>query len=163
MRFDLFAIGWAAGLFEGEGCIDMAGHHRGIRLTLSSTDFDVIERFAEIVGVGRVRPSRTSDLGVKPMLQWQVNGDPAAEVLRELMPYLGARRLARAEEVFAIRAAWIESQTAARECPGCGTVFRPIWGTGSASKRYCEYACRDRHNQRLRYHRRRAARLERTG
>jgi len=43
---------WAAGIFEGEDTITMSGSFFSPRLKLSMTDFDVIERFHEIVGCG---------------------------------------------------------------------------------------------------------------
>lgn len=93
-------IGWAAGLFEGEGCI---GATRGYpRASMASTDQDVIERFAEIVRVGKVSgpasdrrfPSR------KPLWRWWVSNPQDFIKFTELLePYLGERRLQKLREI----------------------------------------------------------------
>lgn len=45
-------IAWAAGLFEGEGCMTRSGSQKVMRLV--STDEDTVRRFWEIVAVGKV-------------------------------------------------------------------------------------------------------------
>lgn len=45
-------VAWAAGLFEGEGCVTKAGGRVNLRVT--STDQDVLEQFAAFVGAGKV-------------------------------------------------------------------------------------------------------------
>src|SRR4051812_10898075 len=68
-------IAWAAGLFEGEGCLrvnDTYGAKRP-RAELVSTDEDVVRRFHAIVGVGNVHgpyPSRNPERGHKPKTVW---------------------------------------------------------------------------------------------
>jgi hypothetical protein len=50
-------IAWAAGLFEGEGCISYIrpwGREPDIQAALAMTDEDVVRRFDEIVDRGRV-------------------------------------------------------------------------------------------------------------
>lgn len=72
--FDEFA--WAVGLFEGEGCIDTVSSPHGRRRVyprarLTTTDFDVVQRFARLGFGGRVggpyakppAPPRTADAG----------------------------------------------------------------------------------------------------
>jgi len=65
-------IAWAAGLFEGEGCITMTSGHAVLRL--SNTDEWVVRRFAEIVGRGVVYgpyENRSNDHFVrKPFFVW---------------------------------------------------------------------------------------------
>ena len=46
------AIAWAAGLFEGEGTITRCDGRLHLRMQL--TDLEVLERFAEIVGTGKI-------------------------------------------------------------------------------------------------------------
>ncbi len=74
---DAGAAAWAAGLFEGEGCIYLKKHNRpgrgthDRRLYVTSTDLDVLQRFRSIVACGaiyagsnhRVNPAWTPDAG----------------------------------------------------------------------------------------------------
>lgn len=101
-------IAWAAGLFEGEGSFNSypRRNKQGVQIRLSMSDKDVVERFARIVGVGAVHlrihaSTETRDRSrYKPMYEWYVY--EAAEISRVtelLMPWLGERRRARAEEL----------------------------------------------------------------
>lgn len=101
-------IAWAAGLFEGEGCIGLRKNgNNGIPsplLQLNMTDKDVIIAFQELVGgkiYGPYKPR--SDIGKK--LQWQWQEGRILEVKRillDFLPYLCNRRRNKAIEVFNI-------------------------------------------------------------
>jgi hypothetical protein len=101
-------IAWAAGLFEGEGCITLwqkTPESRSYpRIELGSSDEDVVRRFNDVIGGGKVlgpytraghpdRPTR------KPMWFSRRVGASAREALALLAPYLGERRTARMHEV----------------------------------------------------------------
>ena len=49
-------VAWAAGLFEGEGCITHnISHGRSYRkLTMNMTDKDVMQKFVDIIGYGNL-------------------------------------------------------------------------------------------------------------
>lgn len=76
-------IAWAAGLFEGEGtfCANKAKRAGGFsfypRAQLASTDHDVILRFQEAVGVGKIRGpyDKNGSAGIrpKPIYFWTTN------------------------------------------------------------------------------------------
>lgn len=76
-------IAWAAGLFEGEGsfCAYKAKRAAGFsfypRAQLASTDHDVIKRFQEAVGLGKIRGpyDKNGSQGVrpKPIYFWTTN------------------------------------------------------------------------------------------
>lgn len=93
-------IAWAAGLFEGEGCIHL-NSQRYLWVSLASTDQDVLERFCRIVGVGSARPKKKARPHHKPSWQWQVTGGKGVHVLRMLLPELGERRGAAAKDALA--------------------------------------------------------------
>lgn len=100
------ALAWAAGLFEGEGSISVhtatrSGHtYRRLCIALGSTDEDVIRAFQRAVGVGNVNgPYGPYPGSNRPCWRWQITGTKAEAVLDRLLPFLGARRTARAEEV----------------------------------------------------------------
>lgn len=101
-------VAWAAGLFEGEGCLHLSrtdykgtDYARAVAV-VTMTDEDIVRRFHMIVGVGRIyRPQRRE--GRKPQWRWQV-ADKAgfAEFTALIEPWLGVRRLAKLTEIRAV-------------------------------------------------------------
>ena len=101
-------LAWAAGLFEGEGCISTYSNGQSKKaywqLELRMTDADVVERFSQVVGVGTVYGPYTHSRhpGSKPFWQWNLRKrDEVCVVLRQMLPYLGERRSTRAREAIA--------------------------------------------------------------
>lgn len=98
-------IAWAAGLFEGEGCWNAYVRRSGkiqAQARLSSTDQDVVEKFARIVGIGNVTGPRQNKNKPqwKPVYEWCVYEIANVRALIEMFrPWMGERRLAKAEEV----------------------------------------------------------------
>lgn len=98
---------WAAGLFEGEGsaiCRPMSRSRSTQlqrRLQLPLADRDVLERFASVVGAGKIR--RLKDRGLtrkgnrrKPMYIWTCSRWPDVErVCARFLPFMGCRRTAQ--------------------------------------------------------------------
>lgn len=83
---------WLAGLLEGEGCFDL---QKGTypRIRLSMTDRDVVGRAASLMDTGvrlsiRHAPNKST---------WhaELQGERAAAIMEELLPYMGARRSQR--------------------------------------------------------------------
>lgn len=108
-------IAWAAGLFEGEGCIVFNKVKACRRLTLVSTDLDVLEKFQRAVGAGNIRSRRVYG-NRKPCWIWGVSRWPDVErTLKVFLPYFGRRRAAKARLVLAnpkVRGMGV--------CPKCG-------------------------------------------
>lgn len=100
---DEINIAWAAGLFEGEGCIffSYTGDHIQARVEIRMTDKDVLERFALIVDRGEVK-SRNYDQAPnskKRVYKWGLyDAEGVRYVLNLLMPHLGERRSKKAQE-----------------------------------------------------------------
>lgn len=95
---------WAAGLFEGEGSITLRQHKRGTmrRLTLSMTDFDVVEKFAEVVGCGQIHPRKAQRDHWSPSLSWTcTDWKEIQRILKKFLPYLGERKTHEAKELLA--------------------------------------------------------------
>lgn len=96
---------WAAGLFEGEGCIR---HSRGTscrRLALNMTDLDVLQTFQAVVGAGSLR-ERKQNVPKHWKRSWAWNCSTWSEVERigrRMLPYLHARRRAKMQELLADR------------------------------------------------------------
>lgn len=104
------AWAWAAGLFEGEGHIAYGQYTRSHRaypsyrrqLVLAMADRDCVERFCSVVGYGKVklypkREERWSDIWRWECSRWE----HIEIILRGMLPYLGERRTAKAEEMLA--------------------------------------------------------------
>ncbi len=107
----LLNLAWAAGLFEGEGCITHNGKQDRIltpKLVLCMTDKDSVERFLDIVKSGRILVRKRSELSVdkisrksKIPYEWRVTGHKECiTILRLIWPGLGLRRKARALELY---------------------------------------------------------------
>jgi hypothetical protein len=97
-------IAWAAGLFEGEGCItDVNGR---FVLKANNTDVWVIQRFDEIVQLGRVygpyRNTERDGYRRKPFWAWAAYEEAAFDVMQLLAPWLSPRRVTRARELTGI-------------------------------------------------------------
>jgi len=91
---------WAAGLFEGEGCIYLREGVNGVQLKVAMTDHDVVIRFWNVVGHGYVNRAAPTN-GVKEVWVWQeAKRDGVRHVLDGLYPYLGERRKAKADEAY---------------------------------------------------------------
>jgi hypothetical protein len=91
-------IAWAAGLFEGEGCVtEVKGR---FTLALKNTDEEVVRRFDAIIGLGRVYgPYKNSECDGhkrKPFWAWAASGEDAFDAMQMLALWLSKRRLQRA-------------------------------------------------------------------
>jgi len=96
-------ISWAAGLFEGEGCISL--NHRSPMAQLGTTDLDVLRRFQRAVGFGVISPPRRPRFSTKPYWAWRCHGFAAVQALVAMFwSWLGERRKARTMEVLRL---WI--------------------------------------------------------
>jgi hypothetical protein len=104
-----YEIAWAAGLFEGEGSIILEArkierHHtrqyKTVRLSLNSTDKDVVAHFHEMLGgTMRLQPQKPPR---KDQWKWVLYGyEPAKALFMRFEPWLGMRRTQRFREVLA--------------------------------------------------------------
>lgn len=99
-------IAWLAGLFEGEGCICL--RPGGTRLTIEMTDEDIINRVAELTGLGSViRLEKRKQKGGKPnhkdSWKWYIGyREDVKNVLVAIYPYLGIRRRIAADKALSV-------------------------------------------------------------
>lgn len=97
-------LAWAAGLFEGEGSIGRHNLKRGgrpqWRMTMASTDEDVLRRFHEIVGVGHISgPYCHKNPKHKPYWQWcNIRRAWVFALLVAFWPWLCMRRREKAAQ-----------------------------------------------------------------
>ena len=101
----MHTIEWAAGLFEGEGCIykgnqTKAPHNPYFQLTLGMTDLDVVQAFADLMDCGSVITSDRKDRGWKTMYTWRVSKTShVRDILDKLLPHFGNRRAHKALDI----------------------------------------------------------------
>lgn len=87
------SIAWVAGLLEGEGTFANAAGYP--QISASMCDRDVLERAAGIMGIPAVSRKdviRNAERGWSPAFHISVTGSRAAEWMRVLRPFMGARR-----------------------------------------------------------------------
>jgi hypothetical protein len=84
-------LGYLAGFFDGEGCID--GNRRGaawgLRVSASNTDERPLRRLQSVFG-GSIYSKRQGDR--RSCSVWQASGRKAARFLEVLLPYLVVKR-----------------------------------------------------------------------
>jgi hypothetical protein len=100
---------WAAGLFDGEGCISKARPSRpgGLfepRLSLGNNDFELVDRMHGVFG-GSIYGPYGGGVGPDGFLRkqrwfWVVEGyDQVVDALAPMAPWLSQRRLERARDL----------------------------------------------------------------
>ena len=100
-------IAWAAGLFEGEGCMykghqSRAPHNPYYQLTVEMCDGDVVRAFADFWGVGVVcddaNPSRKEHW--TPTTRWRISRtSEVRRIISAMLPYFGNRRAHKALDI----------------------------------------------------------------
>jgi outer membrane protein assembly factor BamA len=97
-------IAWAAGLFEGEGCISLPSNH-SVSLKLKMTDRDVVERLHALFPCPKIEVKNyatSSNPNYKTQYGWNItDGKEITRILNLFMPYFGQRRKAKAQELLA--------------------------------------------------------------
>lgn len=90
-------LAWAAGIFEGEGWISIQLYTPAIGITM--TDRDVLDKFASVVGGGKVYPRGIKSSGTggitakKFQWAWRVTSfENVQAILAYLWPWLCVRR-----------------------------------------------------------------------
>ena len=88
-------LAWAAGLFEGEGC--MSGRNT---LRLQMTDKDVVEKFHDAVGLGKIYYYPSRDGKRKETWTWYLEKRNFVRLLlSKFLPYFGNRRAHKALDI----------------------------------------------------------------
>lgn len=99
MHVDVRELAWAAGVFEGDGCIGLSqGKYAFVSLAMS--DEDSVRRFHRAVGIGSVGTPYLPLHANKYMWTWTAGTFERAQAVIALLWYgLGERRRARCVEV----------------------------------------------------------------
>lgn len=91
-------IAWAAGLLEGEGTFRLKAGRRPI-LAAHMTDLDVLERLADVFGVGTIKKMRKQEPHHKQSWRWDViRASEGAMVMELVKDYMMSRRRQRIDE-----------------------------------------------------------------
>ena len=142
-------LAWCAGLFEGEGCFTFRSKRGNPSAVIKMTDRDVLDRFATVIGFGRISSVRsTSSLGKKQQWEWRVNSFMHVQALiAALWPWLCSRRKARAQEVLSVsRALPSAGSMLAKRNGVCAKGHEMNEGTTymnpNSGRRFCK-VCRD--------------------
>ena len=117
-------LGWVAALLEGEGSFGQTHHgrHAFPKVTIGMTDEDVIQRFCTLTGAqySAQQPSDRRKDGGPRKRSYDVNcsGTRAVEIMRAILPLMGARR---SERILGILADYYETRM--HVCLHCGREF----------------------------------------
>jgi hypothetical protein len=134
-------IAWAAGLYEGEGCVCMglSGGYRSPRITLGMTDREPVEWFREVLGFGTICTRRRQAEGYKDIYRFEVSGWVRTGWVREwFAPFLSPRRLAQFDACLAQR-------PVPPTAPDCGMASEPGYARHKRRHEPACQPCRDAH------------------
>jgi hypothetical protein len=98
----LRSIEWAAGLYEGEGCLYLDTSTNAWRMSMQMTDYDVMREFHATVEVGTLngpyrRPNQKKEH--KSTYMWRTyKQKDVFHLVCEFYPYMGERRRAKFDE-----------------------------------------------------------------
>lgn len=139
-------VAWAAGIFEGEGCISSDSNGAsgiGRRLTVVNTDLDVLEKFYKTVGVGKIEgPFHRSNR--KTQWRWRCGKwEEIEHVLNLLMPHFCKRRFERAQTLLSNPPKFTRQMTDT-ECRNGHSLAGPnLYVTPTTGRRVCRQCRRE--------------------
>ena len=97
-------LAWVAGLLEGEGSFTLRKSNVP-KIHCQMTDEDVLLKLQEKCGGKIYFSERTEEQRAKNWKDswtWNLQGRPAADLMRELMPHMGKRRSEKIKEILSI-------------------------------------------------------------
>lgn len=100
MKYSDVQLAWLAGLLEGEGSFNIACKKYPVGISLSMTDKDIIETVAKWWGVSYNSPKARQDHH-KQVYKCSLRGQPAVDLMKLLLPYMGSRRSSKIVEAIA--------------------------------------------------------------
>lgn len=118
MTNDLGALGWIAGILEGEGSVRINSVTKknlgALIVSVTSTDRDMLQELRGLTGVGRFGNASTR-AGRRPAWRWTCASREAAWVLRSVLPFC---RVARFRKKAVLALEFQEQKTKARSVNG---------------------------------------------
>jgi hypothetical protein len=93
-------LAWSAGLFDGEGCTSVLKAQRDkysyVRMSISQKTPEVLERFKDAVGYGKIYKSNTREIYSLDIYK----REDVVETLKKIWPYLSSPKKKQAENAF---------------------------------------------------------------
>ncbi len=112
-------VAWAAGLFDGEGCVGVYANHNHMPwgskkywvlvARLSMVDREAVERFYSIVGVGRIR-TKPMPGNRRDQREWATEARQSEVAMRLLLPYSVGNKREQIELALAFRETYSSSR-----------------------------------------------------
>lgn len=94
---------YLAGLIDGEGTVTLTrlsrNRERGLAVTISNTELNILEHVLSCVGVGKITNKRKSGVNHTPSYTYQITNRQALDLLRQIGPFLRSHKAARAQMV----------------------------------------------------------------
>lgn len=95
-------LNWLAGLLEGEGCFSIRDtlRNKGLGVSCSMTDKDVIDKIHSLVGFGSI--FTVSSRQINHQIQYKWNSSKRNDVvwlIEQLLPFMGERRSNKIQEM----------------------------------------------------------------
>lgn len=96
---------YIAGLIDGEGTISLSRRHRRderqLVVSISSTEYALLEFVLDAVGAGKITRKRTYAAGHAPGLTYAISNRQALALLEQIVPYLRSYKMERARLLLA--------------------------------------------------------------
>jgi hypothetical protein len=93
-------VGYLAGLIDGEGTITLSrrnlNKHRGLVITISSTEMSILKYAQKIIGVGKITNKRITKAHHTPSFTYQVANRQALDILKQTAEHLRSYKADRA-------------------------------------------------------------------
>ena len=93
---------WLAGIIEGEGCLEIMNNSTNknvLRIRVGMTDLDVVEKVALLMNT-TVKTNQITKGGKQFYTTSISRPEKVREVLTNIKPYMGKRRLAKITDMF---------------------------------------------------------------
>ncbi|MET0514500.1 MAG: LAGLIDADG family homing endonuclease [Nitrospiraceae bacterium] len=91
---------YIAGLIDGEGTVTLTrlsrNRQRGLAVTISNTERDILEHVFRLIGVGKITNKRRSKSHHVPSYTYQITNRQALDLLKQICPYMRSHKSDRA-------------------------------------------------------------------
>ena len=100
LHLDISTTAWLAGLLEGEGTFTLYKAKQP-RVGLEMTDKDVVTKYADLLGVKVSHKPSKNPLHKDSYQTWVLKSQVIADLLHQILPYMGERRSIKIRELLA--------------------------------------------------------------
>jgi hypothetical protein len=94
---DRESLAWAAGFYEGEGCIS-SSNGPGIQISVVQREPEMLHRFQQVFGFGKIMNHGRTTLSPRDTFVWYVGSfEKCQAVIAMIWPWLSTRRKEQAK------------------------------------------------------------------